>query len=75
MLHWIWFTAAEAGRTSSQYEADQRKLRALNRYYRRFGEVCCVHCVHSCASYKVSMGHVCLEVELFLALKFIENTC
>jgi len=33
-------TAAEASKTDSKYEADQQKLRALNRYYRKFGKVC-----------------------------------
>jgi len=33
-------TAAESGKTSSKSEADRQKLRALDRYYRRFGKVC-----------------------------------
>lgn len=32
--------AAEAGKMNPKYESDQRKLRALNRYYKRFGKVC-----------------------------------
>jgi len=32
-------TGAESGKTDPKYVTDQQTLRALNRYYRRFGKV------------------------------------